>query len=82
MKKDIHPTYNEKTEVTCACGFSFTIGSTLPAITVEICSHCHPYYTGTQQLIDTAGRVERFHARKAKALKTPTKKSTKKKITS
>lgn len=67
MKKDIHPQYYPKTKVTCACGNTFTVGSTVPEIKVEICSKCHPFYTGREQLIDTAGRVERFHARRVKA---------------
>ncbi len=66
-KKDIHPPYFEKTIVRCACGNSFTVGSTKPEISVEICSNCHPFYTGEEKLIDTAGRVERFRTRKAKA---------------
>jgi len=71
MKKDIHPKYYEKSKVTCACGNSFTIGSTVPEIGVEICSKCHPFYTGREQLIDTAGRVEKFKARREKAQAKP-----------
>jgi len=63
MKKDIHPTYYKKAKVTCACGNSFTIGSTLETINVEICSHCHPFYTGKQKLLDTARRVDKFQKR-------------------
>jgi large subunit ribosomal protein L31 len=59
MKKDIHPKYIE-TQVTCACGASFSTRSTVPSIKVDICSHCHPFYTGKQKFVDTAGRVERF----------------------
>jgi large subunit ribosomal protein L31 len=59
MKKDIHPEYHIA-KVTCACGNTFEVGSTSKAIRVEICSACHPFYTGKQKLIDTAGRVERF----------------------
>ncbi|HPA47347.1 MAG TPA: 50S ribosomal protein L31 [bacterium] len=59
MKKDIHPEYHIA-KVTCACGNIFEVGSTSKAIRVEICSACHPFYTGKQKLIDTAGRVERF----------------------
>ena len=62
MKKDIHPEYQE-IEVTCACGNSFKTGSTLPEMKVEICSVCHPFFTGKQKLIDSAGRVERFQKR-------------------
>jgi len=60
MKKDIHPKYYEKAKVICACGNSFTTGSTAAEIHVEICSACHPFYTGKQKLIDDRGRVERF----------------------
>lgn len=60
MKPDIHPTYYPKTKVHCACGNTFTVGSTKPEISVEICSACHPLYTGKEKVIDTAGRVERF----------------------
>ncbi len=60
MKKDIHPKYFPKAKAVCACGQSFTIGSTKEEIQVEICSSCHPFYTGKEKLIDTAGRVERF----------------------
>lgn len=67
MKQDIHPKYYKDAEAKCACGKVFKVGSTKPEINVEICSNCHPFYTGSQQLIDTAGRVERFKARKAKA---------------
>lgn len=60
MKKDIHPTYYPKAKIICACGNTFTVGSTLEEIHVEICSKCHPFYTGKQKLVDTAGRVDRF----------------------
>lgn len=66
MKKDIHPTYYESARVTCACGNTFTIGSTKEYIEVEICSNCHPFYTGKEKIIDTMGRVERFKKRLAK----------------
>ncbi|OGG42078.1 50S ribosomal protein L31 [Candidatus Jorgensenbacteria bacterium RIFCSPLOWO2_01_FULL_45_25b] len=67
MKKDIHPTYYKEAKIRCACKHSFTIGATKENIEVEICSNCHPFYTGKQQLIDTAGRAERFATRRAKA---------------
>ncbi len=76
MKKDIHPKYHSKAKVKCACGNSFSIGSTAPEINVEICSKCHPFYTGKDKIIDTAGRVERF---KKRLQKTVTKSATKKK---
>jgi large subunit ribosomal protein L31 len=67
MKKDIHPKYYEKATVECACGNTFTTGSTKEHIQVEICSACHPFYTGKHKLIDTAGRVDKFKARMEKA---------------
>ncbi len=60
MKPDIHPEYMEST-VHCSCGETFTTRSTMPEIKVEICSVCHPFYTGKQRLVDTGGRVERFN---------------------
>jgi len=62
MKKGIHPKY-ETTTITCACGNVINTKSTLKGIHVEICSNCHPYFTGKQKLMDTAGRVERFNKR-------------------
>ncbi|MDR1081057.1 MAG: 50S ribosomal protein L31 [Deltaproteobacteria bacterium] len=66
MKKDIHPKFKEITAA-CACGNEFKTGSVLDSIRVEICSACHPFFTGKQKLIDTAGRVERFQRKYAKA---------------
>ena len=74
MKADIHPTYYKDAKVRCACGNSFTIGSTKAEIKVEICSKCHPFYTGENKLIDTAGRVEKFKTRRTKAVPVKTKK--------
>jgi large subunit ribosomal protein L31 len=65
MKKDIHPKYDLKTKAVCACGATFEVGSTMPEIKMEICSHCHPFYTGNEKIMDTAGRVERFKKRAA-----------------
>jgi len=62
MKDKIHPQYLEAT-VTCVCGNSFTVGSTKPVLKVELCSKCHPFYTGEQRIMDTGGRVERFKRR-------------------
>lgn len=62
MKAGIHPNYVEAT-VTCACGNTFTVGSTKPVLKVDVCSKCHPFYTGQQRILDTAGRVERFRRR-------------------
>lgn len=59
MKKDIHPTYNA-ISVSCACGNTFETRSTIEEIRVEICSACHPFYTGNQRLVDTEGRIDRF----------------------
>ncbi len=69
MKKDIHPSYNEKVKVTCSCGHTFVTGSTETVIAVEVCSHCHPFYTGKQKLVDVAGRVDKFRHRLAEAVK-------------
>ncbi|MBI5466755.1 MAG: 50S ribosomal protein L31 [Candidatus Kerfeldbacteria bacterium] len=60
MKTAIHPTYTNKAVVTCACGNTFTTGSTMDKLQVEVCSNCHPFFTGKQNLVDTAGRVDRF----------------------
>ncbi len=81
MKSKIHPKYYENAKVTCACGNSFTIGSTVPEINVEVCSACHPYYTGKHKFVDTQKRVDKFKARLAKAeefKKKPLSKKTKK----
>ncbi|MDO8523185.1 MAG: 50S ribosomal protein L31 [bacterium] len=79
MKQDIHPKYYA-TKVECACGAVFEVGATKEKMSVEICSNCHPFYTGKEKLIDAAGRVEKFRARMAKshpkktvALKRPAK---------
>lgn len=66
MKTEIHPEYNKNTKVNCVCGNSFTVGSTTNEINVEICSQCHPFYTGQEKIVDTAGRVEKFKARQGK----------------
>ncbi|OGL88432.1 50S ribosomal protein L31 [Candidatus Uhrbacteria bacterium RIFCSPLOWO2_02_FULL_51_9] len=66
MKTDIHPTYYPEAKVTCACGNTFTTGSTVEKITVELCNKCHPFYTGKQKFVDTARRVEKFQERTAK----------------
>ncbi|MHC4610396.1 MAG: 50S ribosomal protein L31, partial [Planctomycetota bacterium] len=77
MKKDIHPKYMECT-VKCGCGHTFVTGGTVPTVKVEVCSNCHPFYTGQQKYVDTAGRVERFqkkfgdeYFKKADKKKTP-----------
>lgn len=63
MKANIHPTYNESIAVTCACGNAFAVGSTVEKIDIEVCSNCHPFYTGKQKLLDAAGRVDKFRQR-------------------
>jgi large subunit ribosomal protein L31 len=82
MKKDIHPEYKES-QVTCGCGNSFTTRSTRDKIAVEVCSNCHPFYTGKQKFVDTAGMVEKFQrkwkgdaAQKAQAIANPPPKKT------
>jgi large subunit ribosomal protein L31 len=62
MKKGIHPNYVEAT-VSCACGNSFKTRSIKPVLKVDVCSNCHPFFTGTQRILDSAGRVERFRKR-------------------
>ena len=82
MKKDIHPDYKEA-QVTCGCGNSFTTRSTREKIAVEVCSNCHPFYTGKQKFVDTAGMVEKFQrkwkgeaAQKAQSIANPPPKKT------
>ena len=60
MKTNIHPVWYSETKVTCACGNTFTTGSVVPEIRIEICSACHPLYTGAQKFVDTLGQVDRF----------------------
>jgi large subunit ribosomal protein L31 len=69
VKDKIHPKWFPEAKVACACGATFTTGSTLPTISVEICSACHPLFTGQQKFIDTAGRVDKFNQRVALAEK-------------
>lgn len=63
MKKDIHPKYNNKMKASCACGFVLETGSVDTEIKTELCSNCHPFYTGKQKLVDTANRVGKFQAK-------------------
>lgn len=67
MKAEIHPSYHTDASVTCLCGNTFKTGSTLPELKTEVCSQCHPFFTGTQRIIDTGGQVERFRRRVEKA---------------
>lgn len=78
MKKDIHPTYYKEAVIRCACGATFSAGATEKEIFVEICSNCHPFYTGKQKLVDTAGRVDKFKARMEAAEKAKADKREKK----
>lgn len=85
MRIDIHPSYYEEAKVHCACGNSWTTGSTLPEINVEICSRCHPFYTGKEKLLDTRGRIDKFKKRTSKSemaikAKSPKKPRTKKNV--
>lgn len=79
MKKDIHPKYFSGILAKCACGSEFKVGSTKEEINVEVCSSCHPFYTGNDKVIDTAGRVEKFKARRAQAKPKISSKKTKEK---
>jgi large subunit ribosomal protein L31 len=80
MKTKIHPKYYTDAKVICACGNTFSTGSTQAEIRTEICSNCHPFYTGKQNLVDTAGRVERFTAMVEKKKKAETLGTNKKTI--
>ena len=66
-KVSIHPTYYPEAKITCSCGAAYTIGSTKDSLKVDICKECHPFYTGNQKFIDTAGRVDRFREKVATA---------------
>lgn len=81
MKEGIHPGYNEAVAATCSCGNSFKVGSTAKEISVEVCSNCHPFYTGKQKLVDAAGRVDKFRQRQEETakLKSTVKQSSQKK---
>ena len=81
MKPDIHPTYHEKVTIVCSCGNSFETGSTLESVSVEVCSACHPFYTGKQKIIDIAGRVDKFKKRQEEAAQLKQQQSEKKKST-
>ena len=73
MKKDIHPKYFEKSKTSCACGATYDFGSTKEDINIEICGACHPFYTGNEKVLDAAGRVEKFRARKEAGTKKKSK---------
>lgn len=78
MKANIHPQYFPEAQVSCACGNRFTVGSTREVIHVELCSNCHPFYTGKQRFVDTASRIEKFQQKQAKAKPLKIKKDEKK----
>jgi large subunit ribosomal protein L31 len=79
MKKKIHPKYKHNVVVTCSCGNTFVTGSTNDQIVTELCSECHPFYTGEQKIVDTANLVSKYKARKKKAKKKVLSKAQKKK---
>jgi large subunit ribosomal protein L31 len=80
MKTKIHPTWHENAKVTCACGNTFTFGATFPELRVEVCSNCHPFYTGQMKYVDTAGRVDAFKTKLSKASDKVVSKTEKRKI--
>ena len=80
MKANIHPKWYPECKVTCACGNTFIIGATVPQIQVEVCSNCHPFYTGQMKYVDTAGRVDAFLSKRAKAQTKRISKSEKRRI--
>jgi len=80
MKKDTHPQWYPEAKVRCACGNTFLVGAAVPEITVEICSACHPFYTGQEKLIDTEGRVEKFEKKAATSAKIKQTQAQKEKI--
>ncbi|MCL0065477.1 50S ribosomal protein L31 [Dehalococcoidia bacterium] len=63
MREKIHPKYYDEAKVICSCGNTFTVGATQPTLKIELCSRCHPFFTGEQRIIDTAGQIERFKKR-------------------
>ena len=78
MKQGIHPQYYDNAKAHCACGNKWTTGSTVPDISASICSNCHPFYTGTEKIVDTRGRVEKFKKRLEKSAQKSSLKKTKK----
>ena len=81
MKSGIHPIYHQDCQVTCACGNKFTTGSTVDKIEVEVCSKCHPFFTGQQKFVDIKGRIDKFKEKQAKGAVYKTAKAAKKKET-
>lgn len=80
MKAQIHPTWYPDAKVTCACGNTFVVGATVPQINVEVCSACHPFYTGQMKYVDTAGRVDAFKSKQTKATGKAMSKTEKRKL--
>lgn len=80
MKAKIHPTWYPEAKITCACGNSFTLGATVPELRLEVCSNCHPFYTGQMKYVDTAGRVDAFRARVKKVSTKKVSKTEKRKL--
>ena len=80
MKKDIHPKWYPEAKVSCVCGNSFTVGSTKEEIRVEVCSNCHPFFTGQQKFVDSLGRVEKFQAKQKATPSSPLIAKRKKKL--
>lgn len=79
MKQGIHPQYFDKCQVSCACGNKFTTGSTLEKIDVEVCSNCHPFFTGQQKFVDIKGRIDKFNEKVVQGKKYAVAKATNKK---
>ena len=79
MKANIHPQYFDDAQVTCSCGNKFTVGSSKQTIHVELCSNCHPFYTGQARFVDTASRIERFQMKQSQASQVIKKKKEEKK---
>ena len=77
MKQEIHPTYHASATVTCACGNTFSTGSTKDTVQTELCNRCHPFFTGTQKIIDSARRLEKFETRQSKKARVVRTKKTK-----
>lgn len=80
MQAKIHPKWYPEAKVTCACGNTFTLGATVPEIRVEVCSNCHPFYTGQIKFLNVAGRVDAFKAKMAGAKKSAVSKTEKRKL--
>jgi len=77
MQKKIHPIYHSTAQAACVCGATYVVGSTKDVLSVEICSACHPFYTGKENILDTAGRLDRFKKRQATATSIKAKKAAK-----